>query len=45
VNSLVMAVFFTRTRFRQPLDTLLLIEAGVACALVVAVFVRRRSLN
>jgi hypothetical protein len=43
VNSLVMAVFFTRTRFRQPLDILLLIEAGIACALLVAVIVRRRS--
>ena len=44
-NSLVMAVFFTRTRFRQPLDTLLLIEAGVACALIIAVVTRRRGLS
>jgi hypothetical protein len=43
VNCLVMALFFTRTRFRQPLDLLLLIEAGVACALLIVVIVRRRQ--
>lgn len=31
-NSLVMAIFFTRTRFRQPLDNVLLIEAAVFCS-------------
>ena len=34
VNSLVMAIFFTRTRFRQPLDSILLVEAAIACVLV-----------
>lgn len=41
-NSLVMAVFFTRTRFRQPLDSVLLIEAGLAVAAVIAVLSARR---
>jgi hypothetical protein len=41
-NSLVMAVFFTRTRFRQPLDSILLIEAAIACVLVCGIFTTYR---
>jgi hypothetical protein len=32
-NAFVMAAYFTRTRFRQPLDSILLVEAGIAIAL------------
>lgn len=35
VNAFVMAVFFTRTRFRQPLDNILLIEAAIAIAVTI----------
>ena len=35
LNALVMAMFFTRTRFRQPLDNILLIEAAIAIALII----------
>jgi hypothetical protein len=35
INAPVMAVFFTRTRFRQPLDNILLIEAAIAVAVVI----------
>lgn len=42
-NALVMAVFFTRTRFRQPLDNVLIVEAGVAVAIVIALTVRQVS--
>lgn len=35
VNALVMAVFFTRTRFRQPLDNIVLVEAAVALAVII----------
>ena len=35
VNALVMAVFFTRTRFRQPLDNILLFEAAVAIVVII----------
>ena len=42
VNAPVMAVFFTRTRFRQPLDNILLIEAALAIVVVVNVLVARR---
>ncbi|NMD57055.1 hypothetical protein [Tsukamurella columbiensis] len=41
-NAPVMAVFFTRTRFRQPLDALLLIETAVAVAVVVPLLLARR---
>jgi hypothetical protein len=34
-NALFMAVAFTRTRFRQPLDSLLIVEAAVALVVVV----------
>lgn len=40
-NALTMAVFFTRTRFRQPLDNVLVVEAGVAVAIVIALTVRQ----
>ncbi|BBZ34876.1 hypothetical protein [Mycolicibacterium confluentis] len=36
LNALVMAVFFTRTRFRQPLDSILLVEAVLGLILLVA---------
>lgn len=41
-NAFVMAVFFTRTRFRQPLDTILLIEAAVALAVIITAAATRR---
>ena len=44
VNAPVMAVFFTRTRFRQPLDNILLIEAAIAVVVLVnLVIASRRS--
>lgn len=46
-NAMFMAVFFTRTRFRQPLDSVLIVEAAVALAAVggvlIAHFARRRD--
>jgi len=44
-NALVMAVFFTRTRFRQPLDSILLVEAAIAIVLVVSVITTTRRLR
>jgi hypothetical protein len=44
-NALVMAVFFTRTRFRQPLDSILLVEAAIAIVLVVSVIMTTRRLR
>jgi hypothetical protein len=35
VNAFVMAVFFTRTRFRQPLDNILVVEAAIAVVLTI----------
>jgi hypothetical protein len=44
VNALVMAVVFTRTRFRQPLDNILVIEAAIAIAVIVnLIFANRKS--
>lgn len=43
VNAFVMAVFFTRTRFRQPLDNILLIEAGIAIAVVIGLISASRK--
>ena len=37
-----MAVFFTRTRFRQPLDSILLIEAAIAIAVIIGLIAARR---
>lgn len=46
VNAPVMAVFFTRTRFRQPLDVILLVEAAVAVAILsVGLVDRMRTKN
>jgi hypothetical protein len=36
LNAFVMAVFFTRTRFRQPLDNILIIETTVALVVLSA---------
>jgi len=48
-NSFAMAIFFTRTRFRQPLDSILLVEASLACVLLVGMLIRvyraRRGLH
>ena len=41
-NAFVMAIYFTRTRFRQPLDSILLIEAGIGIAVAVALFISHR---
>lgn len=43
INSLVMGIFFTRARFRQPLDNYLLVEGGVAIAILIVTFLRRRT--
>jgi hypothetical protein len=42
LNAPVMAVFFTRTRFRQPLDNILLIEAAIAVAVIIGLIAARR---
>lgn len=36
-NALVMAVFFTRTRFRQPLDNVLVVEAAIGVVILFTV--------
>ncbi|RMB77379.1 hypothetical protein AYK61_13735 [Rhodococcus sp. SBT000017] len=36
LNAPFMAIFFTRTRFRQPLDSILIVEAVVAVVILVA---------
>ncbi|MFD5812151.1 hypothetical protein [Rhodococcus aetherivorans] len=42
LNAFAMAVFFTRTRFRQPLDNILLVEAAIGIvSILVAVRCRR----
>jgi hypothetical protein len=41
-NAPVMAVFFTRVRFRQPLDSILLVEAAIAIALLIGLLPARR---
>jgi hypothetical protein len=41
-NAPFMAVAFTRARFRQPLDTLLIVEAAIGLALLLALVVRLR---
>jgi hypothetical protein len=43
VNAPVMAVFFTRIRFRQPLDNILVIEAALAIVVIVNLLVARRA--
>jgi hypothetical protein len=43
VNAFVMAVFFTRTRFRQPLDSILLVEAAVAVAVIIGLISASRT--
>jgi hypothetical protein len=42
VNAFVMAVFFTRTRFRQPLDNILVIEAAVAIVVFIGLVSARK---
>ncbi|KQR96253.1 hypothetical protein ASG12_18860 [Williamsia sp. Leaf354] len=42
LNAPVMAVFFTRTRFRQPLDATLVVEAAIAVAALVVYLAQRR---
>ncbi|MGW5301118.1 hypothetical protein ACWEQV_23020 [Rhodococcus aetherivorans] len=42
-NAPLMAVFFTRTRFRQPLDNILIVEAAVAVAVLILAFTRGRG--
>jgi 4-amino-4-deoxy-L-arabinose transferase-like glycosyltransferase len=43
VNAPLMAVFFTRTRFRQPLDNILVVEAAIAIAVIVNVIIATRK--
>lgn len=43
LNAPVMAVFFTRTRFRQPMDACLIVVAAVPLAIAVASALRRSS--
>jgi 4-amino-4-deoxy-L-arabinose transferase-like glycosyltransferase len=42
-NALFMAITFTRVRFRQPLDAVLVIEASVLVAIVFAMIADRRG--
>lgn len=42
-NAFVMAIFFTRTRFRQPLDNILVVEAVVTLVIGVSLIQRRRK--
>ncbi|MFC9836884.1 hypothetical protein ACFVKB_24140 [Rhodococcus sp. NPDC127530] len=48
MNAPVMAVFFTRTRFRQPLDSLLIVEAAIGISIVLTMsvcYVRNQRRN
>ncbi|WP_418602702.1 hypothetical protein [Mycolicibacterium sp. SCSIO 43805] len=42
-NAFVMAIFFTRTRFRQPLDNILLVEAALACVIIIVHITKQNS--
>ncbi len=42
-NGPFMAIFFTRTRFRQPLDAILLVEAALAVAALLVVRARKTT--
>ena len=42
-NGPFMAIFFTRTRFRQPLDGILLVEAALAVSAVLLALTRMRT--
>lgn len=42
LNAPVMAVFFTRTRFRQPLDATLVVEAAIGLLAVIALLAQMR---
>ncbi len=42
VNAFVMGVYFTRTRFRQPLDSILLVEGAVGVAIALGVALSHR---
>ncbi|OHD15074.1 MAG: hypothetical protein A2Y38_26045 [Spirochaetes bacterium GWB1_59_5] len=43
LNGPVMAVFFTRARFRQPLDAVLLVEAAIGIIALAAILLSRRN--
>ncbi len=43
VNAFVMALHFTRTRFRQPLDSILVVEAGIGVILGLLVLLARKN--
>jgi hypothetical protein len=42
-NGPFMAIFFTRPRFRQPLDSILLVEAALAISVLLIAFTRKRT--
>ena len=42
INAPIMAVFFTRVRFRQPLDTILILEASVAIVVLINLLAKKR---
>jgi hypothetical protein len=42
-NAFVMAIFFTRLRFRQPLDFILILEAAIACVFLIAYLRRKKT--
>jgi hypothetical protein len=42
VNAFVMGVYFTRTRFRQPLDSILLVEGAIGIAIALGIALSHR---
>jgi hypothetical protein len=42
-NGPFMAIFFTRTRFRQPLDSVLLVEAALAVSVMLMALTKKRT--
>jgi hypothetical protein len=43
MNGPFMAIFFTRTRFRQPLDSILVVEAALAVSALLIAVIRKRT--
>jgi hypothetical protein len=43
MNGPFMAIFFTRTRFRQPLDSILVVEAALAVSALLIALIRKRT--
>lgn len=43
LNAFFMAIFFTRTRFRQPLDSILIVESAIAIVALAMLLYERRK--